>query len=131
MRIIVTIILSAILLSNCGDMRGKDTSQNNIRELVPEPDRAERLRYEALQQLRKSGCRFLNPDTSVLSLKIRDAESGKAFIRNDKPGTQDKYRYYSNNFQQLLSLTQHPGDGKYQVSIFSVEYAKKDDYGYR
>lgn len=30
-----------------------------------------------------------------------------------------------------MSLTQHPGDGQYQVSIFRVEHAKKDDYGYR
>jgi hypothetical protein len=50
---------------------------------------------------------------------------------NDKPGSKEEYRYYTNNFQQLLSLKQHPQDGKYQISIFRVEYAKKDDYGYR
>jgi hypothetical protein len=131
MRIICTIIFLAVLLSNCADTKEHNTSENNSRELVPKPDRAERLRYEALQRLRNSGCLFLNPDTSVLSLNIRDAKSGKAFIKNDKPGSQEEYRFYSNNFKQLLSLTQHPGDGKYQVSIFRVEYAKKDDYGYR
>lgn len=131
MRITVTIILTAFLLSNCSDTKENSTSENNNRELVSEPDKAERLKYEALLRLRNSGCLFLNPDTSVLSLKIRDAKSGKTFIKDDKPGSQDEYRYYSNNFQQLLSLTQHPGDEKYQVSIFRVEYAKKDDYGYR
>jgi hypothetical protein len=131
MRTIVTIILSTILLSSCGDRKENKTPQNNSRKLVPEPDRAERLRYEALQKLRNSGCLFFNPDTSVLSLNISDAKSGKAFIKDDKPGRQEEYHYYSKNFQQLLSLTQHPGDGKYQISIFRVEYAKKDDYGYR
>ena len=131
MRRIITVILSAFLLSNCGDNKKADPSENNSRELVPEPDKAERLRYEALKKLRTSGCLFLNPDTAILSLKIRDAKSGQAFIRNDKPGSQDVYRYYSNNFQQVLSLTQQPGDGKYQVSIFRVYYAKKENYGYR
>jgi len=28
-------------------------------------------------------------------------------------------------------LTQHPGDGKYQISVFKVEYSDKADYGYR
>lgn len=131
MRRIITVILFAFLLSNCADAKKADASQNNHREFVPEPDKAERLRYEALERLRSSDCIFLNPDTSVLSLEIRDAKSGKNFIVNDKPGSQEEYRFYSNNFQQLLSLTQHPGDGKYQISIFKVEYAKKDDYGYR
>ncbi|HUC79779.1 MAG TPA: hypothetical protein VMR70_02650 [Flavisolibacter sp.] len=128
---IITVILTAILLSNCGDTTKADTSENNSRDLVPEPDKAERLRYEALQKLRTSGCLFLDPDTAILSLKLRDVKSGKAFIKNDKPGSQDEYRYYTNNFQQVLSLTQHPGDGKYQVSIVRVYYAKKEDYGYR
>jgi hypothetical protein len=131
MRILVTIILSAILFSNCGVREDNETSKDNSRELIPEPDRAERLRNEALKRLRNSDCIFYNPDTSVLSLNIRDAEGGKAFIRDDKRGSQEEYRYYSNNFQQLMSLTQHPGDEKYQISIIRVEYAKKDDYGYR
>lgn len=131
MRRIITAILSAFLLSNCGDTKKVDTSENNSHELVLEPDKAERFRYEALQKLGKSGCLFLDPDTAILSLKLRDAESGHAFIKDDKQGSQDDYRYYSNNFQQVLSLTQHPGDRKYQVSIFRVYYAKKKDYGYR
>ncbi|WP_153800821.1 hypothetical protein [Foetidibacter luteolus] len=131
MRRIITVILSAFLLSNCGDIKKVDTSENNSRELVPEPDKAERLRYEALQRLRTSGCEFLNPDTSILPIKIRDAKSGKNFIGNEKPGSGDEYRFYSNNFQQLLSLTQHSGDGQYQISIFKVGYAKKEDYRYK
>jgi hypothetical protein len=55
--------------------------------------------------------------------------SGKIFIGNDKPASQEQYRYYSKTFQQLLSLTQHAGDAKFQISVFKVEYAKKDDYG--
>jgi hypothetical protein len=131
MRIAITILLSAFILSSCGYNKQDEPSQNNNRELFPEPDRAERLKYEALKWLRNSGCIFLNPDTSILSLSIRDAKSGETFIKSDKPGSQDEYRYYSKNLQQLLSLTQHPGDGKYQISIFRVEYAKKEDYGYR
>lgn len=131
MRIVITSLLSAFILFGCGDHKQDTIPQNNRRELVPEPDKAERLRYEALQRLRRSGCIFLNPDTSILTLKIRDAASGKAFIGNEKPGSGEDYRFYSDNFQQLLSLTQHPGDGKYQISIFKVQYAKKDDYGYK
>lgn len=131
MRRIITVILSAFLLSNCGDIKKADTSENNSRELVPEPDKAERLRYEALQRLRTSGCVLLNPDTSILSLKIRDAISGKNFIGNQKLGSGEEYRFYTNDFQQFLSLTQHPGDGQYQISIFKVGYAKKEDYGYK
>ena len=131
MRKAITILLSMFVLFSCADTRQEGTLQNENRELVLEPDKAELLKVEALQNLRNSDCVFLNPDTSVLSLKIRDAKSGKNFIGNDNPGNQEEYRFYSNTFQQLLSVTQHPGDGKYQISIFRVEYAKKDDYGYR
>jgi hypothetical protein len=131
MRKAITILLSMFVLFSCADTRQESTLQNENRELVLEPDKAERLKVEALQNLRNSDCVFLNPDTSVLSLKIRDAKSGMNFIGNENPGNQEEYRFYSNTFQQLLSVTQHPGDGKYQISIFRIEYAKKDDYGYR
>ena len=133
MRTIIKTLLFAFILFGCGDNKQdtRITSQDNSRELVPEPDKAERLKYEALQRLRSSGCIFLNPDTSILSLKIGDAASGEAFIGNEKVGSGDDYRFYSGNFQQLLSLTQRPGDDKYQISVFKVDYAKKDDYGYK
>jgi hypothetical protein len=130
MRIVITIILSVFLLSNCRDTKGDGLSKNNSRELVPEPDGAERLKYEALPGSQNPGCLFLNPDTSVFTLNIRDLKSGEVFIGDVQPRSEYHYRFYSRNFQQLLSLTQHPGDGRYQISIFRVEYAKKDDYGY-
>lgn len=131
MRINIPILLSLCLLFSCSETRQDETFQKTNPELIPDPDKAERLRYEALQRLRTSGCVFLNPDTSILLLKIRDAKSGRNFIGNEKPGSGDEYRFYSNNFRQLLSVTQHPGDGQYQVSIFKVGYAKKEDYGYK
>jgi len=30
-----------------------------------------------------------------------------------------------------LTLTQHPGDGKNQISIFKITYSDKADYGYK
>src|SRR5215217_6495863 len=111
MRTVISIILSAFLLFSCSDTNKNSISANNSRE-VPEPDKAERSRYEALQRLHSSGCLFLSPDTSVLGHKIRDVKSGKAFIGNDKPNSQKQYRYYSKSFQQLLMLIQHRGKRK-------------------
>ncbi len=81
--------------------------------------------------MRNSNCVFLNPDTSILSIRIRDVISGKNFIGNQKLGSGEEYQFYTNDFQQLLSLTQHPGDEQYQISIIKVGYAKKEDYGYK
>lgn len=131
MRIEIIILLSVFVLYSCGGIRPDSNSLNEKFELVPKPDKAEQLRQEAVQRLQSSDCMFSNPDTSVLSLKIRDVQSGKIFIENYNQRIQDEYRYYSKNFKQLLSLTQHPGDENYQISIFRVEYAKKDDYGYK
>ena len=107
MRTVISIILSAFLLFSCSDTNKNSNSANNSRE-VPGPDRAERSRYEALQRLHSLGCLFLSPDTSVLGLKIRDVKSGNAFIKSDKPNSQEQYRYYSKSFQQLLTLIQYP-----------------------
>jgi hypothetical protein len=131
MRIFNTILLFIFVLTSCDDNRQDVTTQKESGKLVPEPDTAERIRYEALQRMRNTGCLFLDPDTSVLSLKIRDVKSGESFIKGYKLGSQDQYRYYSKNIRQVLSLTQHPGDGKYQISVFRVEYAKKEHYDYR
>lgn len=119
------------MLFSCVDKRQTNSINNAQRELIPEPDKAERLRYEAIEKLRNSDCVLLSPDTSVLSLILRDAGSGKQFIRDYKPGQREEYRYYSKDYRQELALKQHPGDGVYQISVITVSLSKKEDYGFR
>lgn len=113
----------------------KDTARGKMTENrfdIPEPDKSQRLRYEAIEKLKKSGCDFNNPDTSTSGIKISDAKSTILIIGNkDKIDTTEKYHYYSKTHKQLLTLTQHPGDINYTVSIFKVEYAGTTNDNYR
>ena len=117
MKNIFLTILSISLLTKCS---------------IPEPDRPLRLKYEALQTLKKSGCIFLNPDTSLCGIKIRNSESAIELIGNkDKADSLGQYHYYSKMDRETLTLTQHPADRQFQISIFKVELSDKADYGYR
>jgi len=101
-------------------------------ELIPEPDKAERLNYEAMQALKKSGCFLANPDTSICGIKIRDAESATRIVGNkNKADSIGQYHFYSKLESETLTLTQHPGDGASQISLFKVEYSNKASYNYR
>ena len=63
---------------------------------------------------------------------MRDSESAETIITDkEKIDDNDQYHYYSTMYLETLTMTQHPGDGKYQISIFKVEYSDKADYGYR
>lgn len=131
MKISLLLFFPILVLFSCADKRQTNTTKHAQRELVPEPDKAERLRYEAIEKLRNSDCIVLSPDTSVLSLILREAGSGKRFIGDYKPGQREEYRYYSKNYQQELTLKQHPGDAEYQISVITVRQSRKEDYGYR
>ena len=43
----------------------------------------------------------------------------------------EKYHYCSSDCREAMTLTQHPGDGKYNISIFKVEYSRIGDHGYK
>ncbi len=119
------------VLMACNNSQDK-TASTKERELVPEPDKALREKYEAEQQLKKTSCLLLNPDTSLSKINLRDAKSAESIISNkDKIDESGQYHYYSTMYRETLTMTQHPGDGKYQISIFKVEYSDKADYGYR
>ncbi|MBO2009582.1 hypothetical protein [Hymenobacter negativus] len=125
------IIAIGLLLTGCNQSTNQPVEKNSRLELIPEPDRAERLKYEAIQALRKSGCVLTNPDTSICDIKIRDAASAAKMIGNkNKPDSLGQYRFYSTHERETLTLTQHPGDGANQISLFSVEYSDKASYNY-
>lgn len=126
-----TTILLASTLFSCGHPKQESTSHKNSLQNLSVPVASDRFNGDVSQTIEKFDCSFLDPDTSILSLSLRDSKSGADFIKGDQQRGEEDYRYYSKNCKQLLSLTQHPGDNKYQISIIKVEYAKKDDYGYR
>ena len=43
----------------------------------------------------------------------------------------EKYHFYSTMDNETLTLTQHPGDGKNQISVFCVTFSDKADHGYK
>ena len=84
------------------------------------------------EQGAKSVCTFSNPDTSLSKVRLRDSESTTMIITvKDKIDDNDEYHYYSTMARETLTMTQHPGDGKYQISIFKVQYSDKADHDYR
>lgn len=132
MRKIIYSLLFISLFANCKKAENKTVAQNDRIELIPEPDKDERLKYEALVKLKKSVCILENPDTSILGINIRDVESAKYIIREkDKIDDLGQYHFYSNLERETLTLVQHPGDAKYQISIFKVETSSKQSYNYR
>ena len=101
-------------------------------ELVPEPDKQERLLGEAIQKLKNSNCNFIEPDTSLCGITLRNSSSADKVIgKNNKVDEREQYGFYSLMDAETLTLTQHPGDGKNQISIFSVAYSDKADHGYK
>ena len=132
MRNILILIIPILLLTSCNNSSKKNSNQNSRIELVPEPDKAQRLKYEAIQKLKNSNCTIENPDVSLCGIELRNSESAISIIGNkDKADEFGQYHYYSNFYAETLTLTQHPGDGKFQISIFKVENSNKALYEYR
>lgn len=111
-----------MLLINCDKSQKQTVGENERVELVPEPDKAERLKYEAIEKLKNSNCIFNEPDTSLSGIILRNSESATKIVGSensiDKLG---QYRFYSKLKSEILTLTQHPGDSKNQISIIKVE----------
>ena len=132
MKDILIIVLTLAFLTNCNNPQTKSVGQNDRLELVPEPDKAERLNYEAIEKLKKSNCSFMEPDTSVSGIILRNSESVTKVIGNDhKMNNVEEYKFYSKLESETLTLTQHPGDSKNQISIFKVEKSNKASYGFK
>jgi PBP1b-binding outer membrane lipoprotein LpoB len=93
LRYILT-ILAILFLTACNNSQDKTASTKDRLGLLPEPDKELRERYEAEQKLKMIGCIFLNPDTSLLKIKLRDSESAETII-NDKEKI-DKNDQYAN-----------------------------------
>jgi hypothetical protein len=124
---IALIIFLVSFLTNCTN--SSDTAPaKDKKELVTEPAKE----VNGKPQAEISACVFSNPDTSLSAIRLREAESAAKVISNkDKINMNDQYRYYSATYRETLTMNQHPGDGKYNISIFRVDYSKKEDYGYR
>lgn len=132
MKNVLTLILIVFILTNCNYSQIKTVDKNDRMELVPEPDRHERLLGEAILKLRKLNCNLYEPDTSLSGITLRNSLSADKVIGTDnKTDNKEKYNFYSKLDRETLTLTQHPGDGKNQISIFSVSFSDKADHGYK
>ena len=132
MRNILTLLLLTILLTNCNNSQTKTVDKNDRFELIPEPDRHDRLLGEAIQKLKTINCDFLLPDTSLGGIDLRNSKSADKVIGTDnKIDEREQYHFYSLMDTETLTLTQHPGDGKNQISVFNVSYSDKADHGYK
>ena len=131
MKKVMLFISIIFLLTNCNHSQNQSDDKNDLSEFVPEPDKAERLKYEAMEALLKSGCILTNPDTSIAEIKLREPQSTVRVIGNKaNVDSLGHYHYYSASGSETLTLTQHPGDAKYQISIFNVEYSNKIKHNY-
>jgi len=132
MRNILTLLIVAFLLTNCNNSQTKTVEKNDRLELVPEPDKHERLLGEAIQKLKNINCDFLEPDTSLCGITLRNSKSADNVIGTDnKNDESEQYHFYSTMDNETLTLTQHPGDRKNQISIFSVAFSDKAYRGYK
>jgi len=132
MRILFLTILTISILTNCNNSQTHTVEKNDRMELVPETDKQERLLSEAVLNLKNLNCNFIEPDTSLCNITLRNSSSADKVISTDnKIGDKEKYYFYSKFDRETLTLTQHPGDGKNQISIFSVYFSDKADHGYK
>lgn len=131
-RNILTLFLVIFLLTNCNNSQTKAVDKNDRLELIPEPDKHDRLLGEAIQKLRKNNCEFSEPDTSLCGIVLRNSKSADKIIGTEnKTDESEQYHFYSLMDAETLTLIQHPGDRKNQISIFSVSYSDKADHGYK
>lgn len=132
MRKFLYFIFFVFLFVNCKKAEDKAVRQNARVELIPEPDKAERLKYEALSKLKNSNCILDEPDISVNGINIQDSESAEKIIdEKDKIDDSDEYHFYSNLERETLTLVQHPGDANHEISIFRIENSGKESFNYR
>ena len=124
------IVLTFLVLTACNNSKGKISSTKNGK-FMTEPNINLKEKSEAEKILKTNSCIFLNPDTSLSKITLRDSKSAKSIISIKDKIENEEYHYYSTTYQEMLTMIQHPGDSKYQISILRVEYSDKTDYDYR
>jgi len=131
MKRIFIAILTITLLTNCNNSKNKTVDKSDRIELVPEADKEIREEYEK-QKENQLSCVFSEPDTSVVGIKIRNAESTLDILgKKTKLEGDSTHVFYSNDKKQKLGLTVHPGDSYSEVSIFNISYADKSKLNLR
>jgi hypothetical protein len=123
-------VLMGLFAAGCENPTNK-TADSKPEKLLSDGNKVESLRHGTGQISRKRTCDFTNPDTSVCGIKIRDAASAAAIIGNSPADSLGQYHFYSKLEAETLTLVQHPGDAKNQISIFKVAYSDKASYSYR
>ncbi|MFY7734865.1 MAG: hypothetical protein ACOVSR_15400 [Bacteroidia bacterium] len=132
MKKIYLAILTILLLTNCNNLQTKSVDKNERLELVPELGKELRKEYEKQQEINKSKCAFIDPDTSVSSIKIRNVESTLSVLgKQTKLEGDSTHIFYSSDKTQKLGLTVHPGDYYSQVSIFKISYSDNSKQNFR
>ncbi len=130
---IIFFVLAVSLLQSCNNT--SDTSEKANKRIdisPPKPDKDSREKYELHQKWEQLECKFTNPDTSLSGINLRDPNTTTSIIGyKDKYYEDEQYHYYSKNYDETLSMIQHPGDGKYNISIFRVQLSRKPRKVYR
>lgn len=117
-------------MTNCNS-KNKTVDKTDRIELVPQADKEIREEYEK-QKENQLSCVFYEPDTSVVEIKIRNAESTLNTLgKKTKLEGDSTHFFYSNDKKQKLGLTVHPGDSYNEVSIFNISYADKSKLNLR
>jgi hypothetical protein len=130
MKRIILLLFCTALFINC--KKENSTSKNDRMELVPEPDKELRLKYEKRQKLSETKCKFLEPDTSVSGIKIDNVESTLKILGQKTVLEGDStHVFLSKDNNQELRLTVFPGGARSQVSIFNVTYSKNRKQNFR
>lgn len=131
LRTFLIFISLFFLLPKCNNSDLK-TKKSDRFELIPEPDKHQRLLGEAIQRLRTLNCDFFEPDTSLNGITLRNPKSVEKIIDlNLTPDEKGQYLFYSRSGSETLTLTQYPGDIKNSISLLSVSYSDKAFHGYK
>ena len=132
MKNILFTLLFISLFTNCKNSESKTVEKTERIELVPEPDKYLKEEYENQKEDYALNCVFSNPDTSVIGIKIRNAESTlKILGQKTKLEGDSTHVFYSSNKKQILGLRVHPGDYYSQVSIFDISYSENQSKNLR
>ncbi len=99
---------------------------NERLELIPEPDKEERLKWEKKNKELLESCFLQNPDSSVAGICIDNTKSTlKVLGKDTKLGGDWTYRNLNKDKSQFLNLTIYPGSYYNQVSLFEVGYTNE------
>lgn len=124
--ILFTILIYTTLLS-CDNTQNKKVTEAEIVS-----DNGYNHKTNSLDTLNKSICHFLNPDTSLSGIILRNPATALRIIgAANKIDSFGLYHFYSKDKKETLTLTQHSGDENNQISIFKVELAYNANKGYK